>query len=49
MNRSAPFSLDPGQVIMAAALLIVLGLAGAAVAIRRITKVQALTALGANR
>jgi putative ABC transport system permease protein len=49
MNRSAPFSLDPGQVTMAAALLIVLGLAGAAVAIRRITKVQALTALGANR
>ncbi|GLY68698.1 ABC transporter permease [Amycolatopsis taiwanensis] len=49
MNGSAPFSLETGQVTMAAALLIVLGLAGATVAVRRITKVQALTALGANR
>ncbi|MFR0358191.1 ABC transporter permease [Streptomyces sediminimaris] len=49
MNGSAPFSLQAGQVTVAGTLLIVLGLAGAAVAVRRITKVQALTALGANR
>ncbi|MFJ9831232.1 FtsX-like permease family protein [Streptomyces sp. NPDC101169] len=49
MNGSAPFSLKAGQVVLAAVLLIALGLAGAAVAVRRITKVQALTALGANR
>ncbi|GLY87154.1 ABC transporter permease [Actinoallomurus iriomotensis] len=49
MNGSAPFSLQAGQVALAAILLIVLGLAGAAAAIRRITKVQALSALGANR
>lgn len=46
---SAPFALETGQVALAAVLLIALGLAGAAVAVRRITKVQALTALGANR
>lgn len=46
---SAPFALEAGQVSLAAALLIALGLAGAAVAVRRITKVQALTALGASR
>lgn len=46
---SAPFALEAGQVALAAVLLIALGLAGAAAAVRRITKVQALTALGANR
>ncbi|MFR9796971.1 ABC transporter permease [Streptomyces sp. MS06] len=49
MNGSAPFSLQAGQVTLAAVLLIGLGLAGAAVAIRRITKIQALSALGADR
>ncbi|WP_308190738.1 FtsX-like permease family protein [Streptomyces sp. HPF1205] len=49
MNGSAPFSLQTGQVTLAGILLIVLGLAGAAAAVRRVTKVQALTALGANR
>ncbi|OIV36745.1 ABC transporter permease [Mangrovactinospora gilvigrisea] len=49
MNGSAPFSLQSGQITLAAVLLIVLGLAGAVVAVRRITKVQALTALGASR
>ncbi|MEW2624386.1 ABC transporter permease [Streptomyces sp. NPDC048106] len=49
MNGSAPFSLQTDQVTLAALLLIVLGLAGAAAAIRHITKVQALSALGANR
>lgn len=49
LNGSAPFSLQADQITLAAVLLIVLGLAGAAVAIRRITKVQAVSALGANR
>ncbi len=49
MNGSAPFSLQTGQVTLAALLLIVLGLLGAGAAVRRITKVQALSALGANR
>lgn len=49
LNGSAPFSLQTSQVILAGALLIILGLAGAVVAVRRITKVQALTALGGNR
>ncbi|MFE9095063.1 ABC transporter permease [Streptomyces sp. NPDC007264] len=49
MSGSAPFSLRAPQVAAAAALLIVLGLAGAAVAVRRITRVEALTALGAHR
>lgn len=49
MNGSAPFSLQADQVTLAAVLLIVLGLAGAGAAIRRITKVPAISALGANR
>lgn len=49
MNGSAPFSLQADQVTLAAVLLVALGLLGAAAAIRRITKVQALSALGANR
>ncbi|MFE0387090.1 FtsX-like permease family protein [Streptomyces bungoensis] len=49
MNGSAPFALKTGEVTVAALLLIGLGLAGAAVAVRRITRVQALTALGADR
>jgi len=49
MSGSAPFSLRTSQIALAAVLLIVLGLAGAVVAVRRITKVQALTALGASR
>lgn len=49
MMGSAPYALDTAQAVLAGALLIVLGLAGAAVAVRHVTKVQALTALGANR
>jgi putative ABC transport system permease protein len=49
MSGAAPFSLSTSQVMLAAGLLIVLGLAGAAVAVRRITKVPALDALGVNR
>ncbi|MEV8439667.1 ABC transporter permease [Actinosynnema sp. NPDC051121] len=44
-----PFSLDAGAIGVAAVLLIVLGMAGAAVAVLRIAKVDPLTALGGNR
>ena len=48
-STAMPFALVTGPIALAAALLIVLGLAGAAVAIVRITKVDPLTALGASR
>lgn len=44
-----PFALDAGAIGVAAALLIVLGMAGAAVAVLRIVKVDPLTALGGDR
>lgn len=44
-----PFALDPGAVLGASALLILLGLLGAAVAVLRITRVDPLNALGASR
>lgn len=44
-----PFALETGPVAVGAALLIVLGLLGAAAAIVRITRVDPLTALGGNR
>lgn len=44
-----PFQLRAAPVSLAAGLLIVLGLAGAAVAVRRITSVDPLLALGAHR
>lgn len=44
-----PFSLDAGAVGVAALLLVVLGMAGATVAVLRIVKVDPLTALGGNR
>jgi putative ABC transport system permease protein len=44
-----PFSLEAGPVLGATALLVVLGMAGAAVAVLRITRVDPLTALGASR
>lgn len=44
-----PFSLGAGPIALAAVLLIILGLAGAAVAIVRIARVDPLTALGASR
>jgi putative ABC transport system permease protein len=44
-----PFALEAGPILGATALLIVLGMAGAAVAVLRITRVDPLTALGGNR
>jgi len=44
-----PFALVAGPIVLAAVLLIILGLIGAAIAIVRITRVDPLTALGANR
>lgn len=44
-----PFALEAGPIVGAGALLVVLGLLGAAVAVLRITRVDPLTALGAGR
>lgn len=44
-----PFALDAGAITFAAILLLVLGVAGAAVAVLRITRVDPVTALGENR
>jgi len=44
-----PFALDLGAVFGATALLIVLGLVGAAVAVVRITRIAPITALGESR
>ncbi|MDQ4503596.1 ABC transporter permease [Sinomonas sp. ASV322] len=49
MPSTAPFSLEPAPVAVATVLTIGLGLAGAAVAILRISRVDPLTALGGNR
>ncbi|WP_110240868.1 ABC transporter permease [Nocardioides gilvus] len=48
-TTAMPFALVTGPIVLAAVLLIALGLVGAAVAIVRITRVDPLTALGANR
>ncbi len=45
MPGNVPFALQPAPVLGAAALLVVMGLAGAALTIRRITKVDPLIAL----
>lgn len=44
-----PFVLEAGPILAATALLILLGVAGAAVAVLRITRVDPLIALGSNR
>jgi putative ABC transport system permease protein len=44
-----PFALEAAPVALASALLVVIGMAGAAVAVLRITRVDPLTALGGNR
>lgn len=49
MSGSAPFALQVAPVAMASLLLIVLGVLGALVAVRRITAVDPLIALGGNR
>ncbi|WLQ37161.1 ABC transporter permease [Streptomyces castrisilvae] len=46
---AVPFVLDTATVLVPAAVLIVLGAAGAALSIRRITSVDPLTALGSAR
>ncbi|MEY9843425.1 ABC transporter permease [Streptacidiphilus sp. MAP5-3] len=44
-----PFTLSAATVAVPVVVMVVLGLAGAALAVRRITSVDPLTALGANR
>jgi putative ABC transport system permease protein len=44
-----PFELDVSSIIVATAVLVLLGMAGAVVAVLRITRVDPLTALGGNR
>ncbi|MGW8379802.1 FtsX-like permease family protein [Streptomyces sp. ODS28] len=46
---AVPFLLTPATVLVPAAVMIVLGAAGAALSIRRITSVDPLTALGSTR
>ena len=49
VGSGVPFALTAGAVSLAAVLLLVLGLLGAAAAVARIAAVDPLTALGANR
>ncbi|GAA2103891.1 ABC transporter permease [Streptomyces albiaxialis] len=49
VSGAVPFVLDARTVLIPAAVLIALGVAGAALAIRRITAVDPLTALGSAR
>lgn len=49
LGTGMPFALVPGPILGGAALLVVLGLVGAAFATVRITAVDPLTALGENR
>jgi putative ABC transport system permease protein len=44
-----PFTLEPAAVATGAGLLVLLGVLGAAAAIVRVTRIDPLTALGANR
>ncbi len=46
---NAPFALRPGPVLLAAVLVVVMGLIGASLSLRRITKVDPLIALGGAR
>lgn len=48
-GSSMPFQLDAAPIAAATAALIALGMAGAAIAVLRITRVDPLTALGGNR
>lgn len=48
-GSAVPFVLTPGTVLVPAAVTIVLGAVGAALAVRRITSVDPLTALGSAR
>lgn len=49
IGRTVPFVLDVGTVLPPAIVMIVLGVVGAALSIRRITSVDPLTALGGTR
>ncbi|MFF6996264.1 ABC transporter permease [Streptomyces sp. NPDC008313] len=49
VGDSVPFLLDPATVLVPAAVMILLGVLGAALSIRRITSVDPLTALGSIR
>ena len=46
--QSAPFQLSAGTTVIPVVGIVALGLAGAALAVRRVTKVDALLALGGN-
>ncbi len=46
--RAAPFLLTPETILLPIAGIVVLGLAGAALAVRSITRVDPLLALGGN-
>lgn len=48
-NGVLPFLLSPLTTLLPAAVMVILGLAGAAVALRTVTKADPLTALGSNR
>ncbi len=47
--KAAPFALEPGPIALAAVLLVALGTLGTLAAVRRITAVDPLIALGGNR
>ncbi|WP_432139597.1 ABC transporter permease [Streptomyces sp. bgisy154] len=49
VSGSVPFLLTPGTVLVPAAVIVLLGVLGAALSIRRITSVDPLTALGSVR
>lgn len=46
--QAAPFVVSPGTTVVPAVGIVALGLAGAALAVRRVTKIDALLALGGN-
>lgn len=48
-RQAVPFVVDSGTVLIPLALMIGVGLSGAAIAVRRVTTVDPLTALGASR
>lgn len=48
-DSAIPFDLTPATVLVPAAVMILLGMSGAALAIRRVTSVDPLTALGSTR
>lgn len=48
-ENTVPFVIDAGTTVLPAAIMIVLGLAGAALAVRRVTSVDPLIALGSAR